>query len=161
MEVREGLTADTSAIRDVATASWHAAYDEILGAETVDERVDEWYDPDVVRDNVETDDVSVYVAGDPVTGYAFCRWTDPDRLHLTAIYVHPDRWGEGIGSRLLDRVEREARSGGAAAVDLVVLAANDVGRSFYETHDYRQVGEREETIDEDARELVYEKRLRE
>lgn len=159
MEVREGRPEDTETIRGVATAAWHAAYDGILGAETVDERIDEWYAPDVVHDYFGMDDVSVFVAGDPIAGYAFCRWTDPDRLHLTAIYVHPDRWGEGIGSRLLDRVEREAREGDAEAVDLVVLAENEIGRSFYETHGYERVDEREEPVD-DARELVYEKQLK-
>ncbi|WP_255195302.1 GNAT family N-acetyltransferase [Halorarius litoreus] len=157
MHVREGRPEHTDAVCEIAVASWHAAYDDILGADTVAERVAEWYDPAVVRDYFDDPDVSVYVAGDPIVGYAFCRhYPAENRLHLTAIYVHPERWGEGVGSALIERVEREARALGADRVDLVVLAENDVGRGFYERHGYQQVREREETVD-DARELVYEK----
>jgi ribosomal protein S18 acetylase RimI-like enzyme len=125
----------------------------------VTERTDEWYDPAVVRGYFDDREVSVFVAGDPVVGYAFCRhYPAENRLHLTAIYVRPERWGEGIGSRLLERVEAEAQTLDVERVDLVVLAANDIGRSFYDRHDYEQVHEREETLDE-ARELVYEKSL--
>lgn len=160
MDVREGTPEDTDAICTVATATWHAAYDEVLGPETVEERTDEWYDPSVVRGYFDEPAISVFVAGDPVVGYAFCRHDEADdRLHLTAIYVHPDRWGEGIGSALLERVEAEARDLGVGTVDLVVLAENRIGRSFYEKHGYERVGEREDAIDEGVRELVYETAL--
>ncbi|WP_255148935.1 GNAT family N-acetyltransferase [Halorarius halobius] len=157
MEVREADADDIEPIRAVATAAWHAAYDDILGETTVAERTDEWYAPELLREYLGDGDVSVFVAGDPVVGYAICRRGD-DSLHLAAIYVDPDRWGEGVGSRLLDRVEREGRASGTDRVDLVVLAENDVGRGFYEARGYEQVGERDDTVD-DARELVYEKPL--
>ena len=158
MNVRPGDPADTEAICRVATAAWHAAYDDVLGRETVTERTDEWYDTATVRSYFGEPAVSVYVAGDPVVGYAFSRHGEAgDRLHLTAIYVHPDRWGEGIGSLLLDRVETEARDLGVETVDLVVLAENSVGRGFYEGHGYERVRERGERVDDGVRELVYEK----
>lgn len=160
MEVRRARPDDTEAVCRVARAAWHAAYDDVLGPETVEERTDEWYDPSVVRGYFDEPPISVYVAGDPVVGYAFCRHDEADdRLHLTAIYVHPDRWSEGIGSALLDRVETEARDLGVETVDLVALAENRIGRSFYERHGYEQVGEREDTIDDSVRELEYEKVL--
>lgn len=160
MELREGRPGDEGAIREVAVAAWHAAYDDVLGAETVTRRTDEWYDPDRVRDYLEDPDVAVDVAGDPAVGFALSRHDgETDRRELSALYVHPDRWREGVGSALLECVEARARAEAAAAVELVVLAGNEVGRSFYEGHGYERVGEREESIEEGVTELVYARAL--
>lgn len=160
MDLREGRPGDEGAIREVAVAAWHAAYDEVLGVQTVTQRTDEWYDPERVRGYLEDPDVAVDVAGDPVVGFALSRHDrEADRRELSALYVHPDRWREGVGSALLERVEARGRSEGAAAVELVVLAANVVGRSFYEGHGYEQVREREASIEDGVRELVYETAL--
>ncbi|PSQ37668.1 hypothetical protein BRD05_00085 [Halobacteriales archaeon QS_9_70_65] len=69
-----------------------------------------WYDPDGVAARVAGDDaffvadggddgVIDYVSGAPADD------DDPDETVLGAIYVDPDRWGEGVGSRLLRRFE--------------------------------------------------------
>ncbi|ELY52508.1 GNAT family N-acetyltransferase [Natronolimnohabitans innermongolicus] len=42
-DVRPATLEDVWAIHETARASWHAAYDDILGAERVDDVVDEWY----------------------------------------------------------------------------------------------------------------------
>lgn len=163
MDIREGVAADVEAIRAVATAAWHAAYDDILGPETVTERLADWYDPAAVRGYFAESSVSVFVATDAngaVVGYAFCRLFEADdRLHLTAIYVHPDRWGEGIGSALISRVETVGRDYGAETVDLVVLADNGVGRSFYERRGYELMETSDDTVDEDVTELRYAKSI--
>lgn len=50
---------------------------------------------------------------------------------LTALYVHPDRWGGGAGQLLIERAHEElARAGGEA--ELTVLADNPRARRFYE-----------------------------
>jgi ribosomal protein S18 acetylase RimI-like enzyme len=158
MEIREGGPDDAEALCDLTATVWRAAYVDVLGEETVEEHLAAWYDTATVRSYFGEPAVSVYVAGDPVVGYAFSRHDEAgDRLHLPAIYVHPDRWGEGIGSLLLDRVETEARDLGVETVDLVVLAENSVGRGFYEGHGYERVRERGERVDDGVRELVYEK----
>lgn len=73
--------------------------------------------------------------------------------------MHPDRWREGIGSALLDRVERTATENRGDVLRLAVLAANGLGRSFYEARGYEQRGERDAAFDGDVSEYVYEKRL--
>ena len=103
---------------------------------------------------VETGDADArYVAsvvdGDP-TGVAFVDATtgrflvtavddEPGVFALGSIYVDPARWGEGIGSRLLDRAERDVRERGGDRLRLGVMAANDRAVGFNESRGYERV----------------------
>jgi ribosomal protein S18 acetylase RimI-like enzyme len=160
MELREGGPADAEALCSLTATVWRAAYVDVLGESTVEAHLAETNDPETLREQFETHDLTAFVAGDPIVGSAVCRPADGGApLYLTTLYVHPDRWGEGIGSRLLERVEREARDRGIETVVLVVLDGNERARAFYERHGYEQVAVREESITDDVEELQYEKRL--
>ncbi|WP_245547741.1 hypothetical protein [Halovivax ruber] len=69
--LRDATEGDAAAIQRVARQSWHEAYDEIMGAETVQSTVDSWFDPDrLVRDDILPDDRPLFVAtiSDDVVG---------------------------------------------------------------------------------------------
>jgi GNAT superfamily N-acetyltransferase len=51
---------------------------------------------------------------------------------LTALYVHPDRWGECLGSRLFERARDHLAERGTERLRIRVFAENQVGRRFYE-----------------------------
>jgi GNAT superfamily N-acetyltransferase len=51
---------------------------------------------------------------------------------LRRLYVHPDRWGSGIGSLLHDAAVAAAYEAGARSLDLWVLERNTRAREFYE-----------------------------
>ncbi|NHN61142.1 MULTISPECIES: N-acetyltransferase [Halorussus] len=151
--VRPATTDDVGAVRRVARESWHAAYDGLLGAETVDAVVDDWYDPERLARPVEREDGVFLVAeadestDSGVVGFAQGVVGDgDDPAELPRIYVSPDRWGGGVGSALLARVEDRLADRGADRLRLVVLADNEVGNGFYEKHGYRVVGERESEL---------------
>jgi GNAT superfamily N-acetyltransferase len=56
---------------------------------------------------------------------------------LRRLYVIPERWGEGIGSLLLDAVLQQAQRAGALTVRLWVLEGNEQARTFYERRGWR------------------------
>ncbi|WP_435344323.1 GNAT family N-acetyltransferase [Haloarchaeobius sp. HRN-SO-5] len=162
VEIRPAEVADAPAIQRIARAGWHAAYDDVFGPDVVDEYVDDWYAPETLEDPItdpgvgyfvaEADDGTAECAGDgsdsggtaepSIVGYASCGPAEdeyPDDCGgLYSIYVDPERWGEGIGSALLDRAETFLEERGHDRLRVVVLAANDVGTSFYRSHGYER-----------------------
>ncbi|MFB6119678.1 MAG: N-acetyltransferase family protein [Halobacteriaceae archaeon] len=156
---REATPDDVARIRRVAERGWNAAYEDSLSQRTIDTALANFYDPAATRAAIESDDgvflvaeregrVVGYVMGDPAD--------DPGVATLGAIYVAPSRWGEGIGSALLGAFEDWCRDRGYDALRFRVLAENDVGRSFYRSHGYEAVDERETALfGESVRELVF------
>jgi len=149
--VREACPDDVGAVVALAERGWRAAYEGILDPETIDEAMAQWYDPDELRRSLDRSDTAFYVATDggcdsgddtPVVGSLRGGFGE-DVAHLGALYVEPDRWGEGIGSRLLDRFESFCADGGYETIEFAVLAGNEVGQSFYRSHGYEAVTDRE------------------
>ncbi|MGM0448646.1 MAG: N-acetyltransferase family protein [Methanobacteriota archaeon] len=130
--------------------SWREAYDDILpepvlDAMTVDptpEEVEGWVD------GFGDDDSAVFVAvvDGTVRGFVDVRWGEentkpfvgPDEADVKAIYVHPDWWGKGVGTALLDRA-LDALPDRVEAVRLEAFADNDVGARFYEARGFERV----------------------
>jgi len=146
VSIRPATPDDAAEIQRVARASWHAAHDDIVGSEAVDDAIDEWYDPERLADAAARDEGTfpVALADGDVVGFAQGVPGDgDDPAWLARIYVDPDCWGDGVGTELLARVESWVRGTDADRLRLAVMADNDVGNAFYETHGYEVVAERE------------------
>lgn len=130
--------------------AWRVAYDGIvpdavLAGMTVDptpDEIDRWHD----RFAVDHDRILVAVLDGTVRGYAFVRWGEdtkpfvgPDEAGLKAIYVHPDHWGGGIGTTLLERGLALLPST-VTSIKLEMLDGNDVGAGFYESRGFERIG---------------------
>ncbi|WP_158055282.1 GNAT family N-acetyltransferase [Halorussus halophilus] len=149
-EVRVATTKDVSGIQNVARESWHATYDDILGADSVEQVVDGWYAREGLEQSIEREDGQFLVAEQDGMIVGFAQGVlgeEDDAAHLPRIYVQSDHWGEGVGTELLGGVETWAEECGAGRLRLVVLAYNEVGNGFYEKHGYRVVAEREEELE--------------
>lgn len=147
---------------------WTAAYGEFLSNEVIDRVMDEWYDSEIIRQAITDEWVPYFVArtseengdADDVIGYASggVSETAEDGWSVRTLYVHPDRWGEGIGTRLFEAVLDSLRERGTGRVEIHVLAANTVGISFYESQGFERVRENESAFGgstEPHREYVY------
>ena len=163
IDIRSAEPPDAEAIRTVARGSWHAVYDDILGPETVDRTVDDWYGLDSLRRVIGDPEHVVSVAedgGSEVIGFAHVG-PQPEAetlAELYRIYVLPVRWGEGVGSRLLADVT--GRIGGYDRLGLSVLAENEVGIAFYEREGFDRVGVEEIEFEGDRyEEIRYERPL--
>ncbi len=152
MTIRQATPEDAPAVHRVAHESWHAAHDHVVGEDAVDEVIDQWYDVEDLRQSIDREDRPMFVAdGDGVgsveeelVGFAQGGPTEdgPAETVVSRIYVHPDRWGEGYGTALLERLFEAFRAAGHGSVWLAVLADNEVGRSFYEARGFAVQAER-------------------
>ncbi len=60
--------------------------------------------------------------------------------HIGAVFVHPSRWGEGIGGGLVDAVLAEARSRGYDRAQLWTNARNPRAHRLYERRGFGLTG---------------------
>ena len=148
---------------------WQEAYagllpESVLEQVTVDpgrEEIDRWADrlPDI-------DDPGVaYGAsvGGQVRGYIFVRWGETklfvngSEAGLKELYVHPDWWGGGLGTRLLGTAV-DALPSEVDALVLEALAGNKLGRLFYESRGFSLDGHSEISISGDTYETAIYRR---
>jgi ribosomal protein S18 acetylase RimI-like enzyme len=64
----------------------------------------------------------------------------PGLCHIAMIFVAPERWGEGIGGRVLGGVLEEARSRGYERAQLWTHADNSHAQRLYERAGFRRTG---------------------
>lgn len=146
VDIAPAEPADIEAIQRVAERAWTEAHAPIIGTETVEEFLDEYYDRASFEARIADEEAILPVASDPeddVVGYAFARAVDDDgaTYNLGQIYVAPVWWGEGVGSALLADAERTIAERGGDRVRLGVMAENDRAVDFYEAAGYSRVDE--------------------
>ena len=130
---------DIPDVVEVAGAAWRAAYSDILPTEVFDqwspaEAAAGWreivVDPERTTLVVETEGrVCGYV------GFGRARDEDLDPAHTAEIYglyVHPERWGQGLGWALLQAAYRVLLERGYQNVSLWTMRDNARARRFYE-----------------------------
>lgn len=142
MNLREATPADVEAIRAVhyeaITGLGPAAYDEA--------QVAAWAEGCAVADYSAVGDEGVYfvVAEDErgVLAFGSLRLAPRDDADadVTAVYVHPSVAREGVGSAVLEALERRTHDRGA---ETLALTASLNAVPFYEARGYRRVGERD------------------
>jgi GNAT superfamily N-acetyltransferase len=141
MLIRAAVVDDAEALTDLHLDVWEEAYAGLMPEAIFTERrahraarIDRW------RTNIETGPIANLVAEADEPGRLLgfvssgpARDDDPDLppIELSALYVRADRYGTGLGYRLL-----EAAIGSAAAY-LWVLDGNKRATEFYERQGFR------------------------
>ena len=145
IEIRAAEPGDVEAIIDVGRGALYAAYGGFVRPENVESAIGEWYDPELIETAIEAGEIAFYVAvAEGVVGFASAERTWADEVELHAIYVHPDRWGEGIGSALLERLVQWARQQGVDRIACSAFLDNTVGVEFLRSRGF-EPGEEFET----------------
>jgi ribosomal protein S18 acetylase RimI-like enzyme len=159
--VRRTEADDLDGIRRVAERAWRETYDGVLPENAVETMLETHYAPEVLSEIRRSDAERLFVAADEgdVVGYAASGGSDAAVEGEISIYVDPDRWGSGIGERLLDRAVEDLSERGVDRVEESVLAENEVGRAFYEKH-FERTDEREIEIGGETTAVnVYEREI--
>lgn len=141
----------------VNNLAWREAYQDLLPDEVIDrvpaeppeEHVEELYD------SVGGDEEVFLVAVDEakyVRGYIYVRWGDETKefvgeteAGLKEIYVHPEWWGQGIGTALLDEA-LDMLPSSIEAIRLEMLAGNEDAHEFYLARGFELAGHSEFSI---------------
>jgi GNAT superfamily N-acetyltransferase len=132
--IREAGAADARGLARVNVVSWQAAYPGLidqafLDSLEVDGRTLSW------QRILFQSRGRVLVADDDGTIVGFCSVgpaLDHDWGEVFAIYVDPERWGQGVGTDLLAAGEQELAEAGFTRALLWVLEGNERARGFYE-----------------------------
>lgn len=144
--IRPARPADAEGIHAVSVASTRAAYEGRLHDETFLRVVDDERRVESLRsflgEAAGADDVVYLAAADDERVVGFVQLLSGDRVpagsggaYLKSLYVHPDRWGEGVGTRLLS-AGLDRLPAGVDHVRVAVLSVNDLGREFYEARGF-------------------------
>ncbi|SEO60047.1 Ribosomal protein S18 acetylase RimI [Halogranum amylolyticum] len=143
MEIRPATASDIEGIQRVARRSWSETYADLLDADVIEETVGEWYDDESLQNACDKPGVTLLVAvDDEVVG--FCHGVlNEDEGDVLRLYVDPDRWHEGIGRRLLDRVRSDLEDFNMRRMRAMALADNAVGDEFYREYGFEKTGEGE------------------
>ena len=76
---------------------------------------------------------------DQSAGDTICDFSSPDLAgwgELVSLYAHPDYWGQGYGSAVMEEVLRRLEKSGYPSCFLYVLRENNRARRFYEKHGF-------------------------
>lgn len=150
VELRDATRADAQAIADVLVRSWRVAYrgllpDSVLAGLSVAEREQFWSDaltacPPNTRMVVAT--IAGTVVGFAATGPPLVPTdrADPTLGDLYALYLTPDHWRRGIGTRLHAAALDRLRSCGFTHAGLWVLDTNERALRFYRRHGWTDTG---------------------
>ncbi|WP_100445138.1 GNAT family N-acetyltransferase [Glycomyces xiaoerkulensis] len=154
MKIRTAGPADADEIVEVRNASWRAAYRGLIADDTLAALRDEPGEAFVMNLSSPPPFWLTLVAerGPDVIGYIMLGWdtreSDSDQTgpgepgEVWALYVHPDRWGTGVGRALMREAHKALDEFGLAPIRVWVLEGNDVGRRFYERYGFVADGER-------------------
>lgn len=153
-------------IQSVARESLVASYGHAFDEETLSDAVAEWYDRESVTESLTDDDVILVVGTDEGNVVAFAESYVADGEisvgEIDWLHVLPEYRGEGLGTRLLEEVERRLREEGVERIQGRVLTENESGAAFYEEHGFSRGSDRELDIGEETFvERVYTKPIEE
>jgi GNAT superfamily N-acetyltransferase len=141
VELREATPTDAHAIATVHVVSWRAAYrglipDEVLAGLSVPDRERFWLDA-LTRPQPRSRTV-LATTGPTVLGFASTGpplnpedSANPTLGDLYAIYLAPDVWGRGLGTRLHSAALHRLRGCGFTRAGLWLLDGNERTLHFY------------------------------
>lgn len=127
IEIRPATEVDLPIIRRLAAVIWHAHYPGIISAEQIDYMLQRMYSPETLqREFCELNiRFECLLADGTMAGFAAHGPAEsPVVRKLHKLYLHPDWQGQGLGSRLLQHCEGEARRLGATRMWLTVNKRN-------------------------------------
>lgn len=138
MEIRKAEPSDAEFIQEVAEQTWKETYIEILGEKAVERIIEDWYDEDSIRKNIEEHDYFYIIEiENAVAGYIDATLEDTV-VEVQRLYIYPEYWRQGLGTRIYRELESKV-SDTAESIELEILTENDPAASFYRENGFELV----------------------
>ncbi|MCM1182397.1 MAG: GNAT family N-acetyltransferase [Roseburia sp.] len=158
--VRQG---DEVSLAYIQTESWKAAFKGILSAEILQKNTDRNRAAEMYKRLLDKCIGHGYIL--EVNGHPHCiAWWDtardkdmPDYAELICIHSLRDKWREGYGTKMMDKVLSDIKSAGYGKVFLWVFTDNDRARKFYEACGFVTCGKVRPCFE--TQEICYERKL--
>jgi len=134
---------DIEAIHHILQASWHAAYDALIGRAAVDAITSDWYDPLRLAEEINHRQAEYIVADDGTSLYGVAHAlsgaveSDPDTVLIRQLCVRPSHQNQGLGTQLLE--ELESCFPAARRFQVRVLEKNERALQFFSRRFYEKV----------------------
>jgi ribosomal protein S18 acetylase RimI-like enzyme len=119
--------ADLAAVAELAGVVWRAHYPGIITHGQIEYMLARGYSHAALLRFVREPGAGLLLAhaGERLIGFAaYYRADGPGELKLDKLYLHQDYHGQGVGSRLIGRVEDDARAQGRSTLILNVNKSN-------------------------------------
>jgi ribosomal protein S18 acetylase RimI-like enzyme len=131
--VRRATPPDLPAVRAVVSAAYARYLD----------RMDRPPAPMLADYAAEVESGRLWVAGEPIAGLIELIETG-DSLHVANVAVHPSAQGTGLGRRLMEFAEEQARQRGLTRLDLFTNEVMTENQAIYARLGYRETARRTE-----------------
>jgi len=134
---------DVQAIHTLLQASWHAAYDDLIGHQVVETITSDWYDPMRWVQEMGKPQAEYIVADDGSTLYGVAYALSggvpdsPDTVLIRQLCVHPAHQNQGLGTQLLN--ELESCFPAAQRFRVQVMEKNERALQFFSRRFYERV----------------------
>ena len=143
MEIMIARQEDIEDISQVLATSWKSAYRGIIEDTFLDNlRQDNWVQKLRSGFNKNGGFCMVLREEGQIVGAAILTVAETEtEIHLTALYLLPERIGKGYGSILYSAVEAEIIKRGYSECSLAVLQANDRAIGFYKSRQFEDINQ--------------------
>jgi diamine N-acetyltransferase len=131
--------ADLPAISELAGVIWRACYPGIITHAQIDYMLARMYSLDVLLDEIRSQGIRYdrLLMDDKLAGFAsYGPTSEPGVMKLHKLYLLPEMLGRGLGSRLLQHVEREVRAGAGRRLILSVNKRNTKAIASYQRNGF-------------------------
>lgn len=142
MWLRSANKADLKAVSDLLVKTWHATFDDVLGAEIVNEVTAEFHSVAALTRNLAKPYSEFVVADDgegKLVGMAFASQSKAGVAELHQLYVDPEHHVQGVGTMLLAEIAMAFPD--VEKLTLGVVAKNQKAVDFYERKGFIKTGE--------------------
>lgn len=138
-QIVRATEADLPAISELAGVIWRACYPGIITNEQINYMLAQMYALDALCDEIRSEGIRYdrLLMDDRLVGFAsYGPTAEPGVMKLHKLYLLPELHRRGLGSRLLQHVEREVRAGGERRLILSVNKRNAKAIAAYQRNGF-------------------------